>query len=102
MSCISINLGVQATGGASATTLPPQATMSVAAKPMTGIIGTSVKKTNPNVSASAQDAMQLDILLVCTVGRDHFLFVRPDEALWITVDKSIKYDVRSNTDWIVH
>lgn len=90
MSCINLSIGFPHTGG-----------MSSAAGP-TGWFGTETKNRNPQVTAFKTGDMHLDILLVCRAAGGVYLRVKPSATLWITVDKSISYDVRSNTDWFVH
>lgn len=45
-----------------------------------------------------------DITLDWVCGTDYsvnYLKVTPTETVWISIDYSVDYDIRSNTDWIV-
>lgn len=101
MSCISVTLGTNPIGGATAIVHHPHE-VSVDARTRTGWFDVTSLPMKGKVTARKTGDMKLNIFLVCKTGNDAFLFVRPDEALWITVDKSIHYDVRSNTDWLIH
>lgn len=102
MSCISVNITTKATGKVTFTAPTPNVVLALEAKPTTAAIGTNVINTRPKVTVTPKDGIHLNIFLVCTTSKDAFLFVKPSEALWITVDKSIHYDVRSNTQWNIH
>lgn len=101
MSCISVTLGTKPIGGATAIVHHTHKVY-VTTRTNAGSIMANTIHVNPKVNASKVGETKLNIFLVCKTGNDAFLFVRPDAALWITVDKSIRYDVRSNTDWIIH
>lgn len=45
-----------------------------------------------------------DIIMDWVCGVDYsvnYLHVTPTETVWISIDYSVDYDIRSNTDWIV-
>ena len=90
MSCVNLSIGVRPTGGMSANGLP------------TGWFSSDARNVNPQVTASKTGSMHLDLFLVCKAATGVYLHVKPTGTLWITVDKSINYDVVSNTDWFVH
>lgn len=97
MSCISLIIGKPHTGGVSVTD-PVVGKISANVKP-TGWFDLDVINKTPSITASKVGNMQLGIYLICSVGKDVYLRVQPTETLWITVDSSINYEVRSNTEW---
>ena len=97
MSCISLIIGKPHTGGVSVTD-PVVGNVFVDTKP-TGWFDIDVLNRTPSITASKVGDVRLGIYLICRVGKDKYLRVTPTETLWITVDSSINYEVRSNTEW---
>lgn len=100
MSCISVTLGLPKAAVVSVIN-PLSGKVETAANP-TGWCRFAVKHHNAKITTTKIGSMALDIALVCSVGAGNYLLVRPRETMWITVDKSLHYDVRSNTDWIIN
>lgn len=100
MSCISLTLGKPYTGDVSIIN-PSVGSISTSGKP-TGWFDIDAVNTNPSVTTLKIGNVNISILLVCRTGTGNYLLVRPTETMWITVDKSIDYDIRSNTDWNIN
>lgn len=99
MSCISVQLGLPKTGGVNVTNPP---TSNVSANPLpTGWFEVDTLNKKPNISTSKVGNVRLNVFLICRTGKGVYLRVKPNEVMWITIDSSINYEVRSNTDWIV-
>lgn len=101
MSCISVTLGTKPIGGATAIVHHPHE-VSVGASARTGWFDVTSLPMKGKVTAKKTGDMKLNIFLVCRVSSQEYLWVRPEEAMWITVDNTIDYNVWSNTDWIVN
>lgn len=101
MGCLIVRFGTH-TGGMSITP-PSMGSVSVDASTAGGCdIGIDVKNKKPTVTTSKVGDVKLGIYLICRTGKGNYLLVRPTETMWITVDDSIDYDIRSNTDWNLH
>lgn len=101
MSCISVNIGEQKIGNVTAVVHHPHK-VTVNAMTNTGWFDLNVFHTSPIVVAKKTGNMKLNVFLVCRVSSQEFLFVRPEDAMWITIDKSIDYEIRSNTEWNIN
>lgn len=101
MSCISVTLGTKPIGGATAIVHHPHE-VSVDARTRTGWFDVTSLPMKGKVTAKKTGDMKLNIFLVCRVSSQEYLWVRPEETMWITVDKSIDYEVRSNTEWTLN
>lgn len=97
MSCISVHVGVQGAGGVSVD-IPKRG--GVKATVLHGSCSASVV-TGGRVRAVMLGGMVANAYLVCEAGKAPYLLVNPKEPVWVSVETSGTYDVRSNTDWIV-
>lgn len=97
MSCISVHVGVQQTGGVSVG-IPKRG--GVKATVLRGSCSAQVV-TGGSVRAVMMGGMVANAYLVCEAGKAPYLRVNPKEPIWVSVKVSGTYDVRSNTDWIV-
>lgn len=100
MSCVTVRLETQKTGSVSFTA-PSSGSMTASCK-QTGWFDMEVLHKSPSVKASKVGSMKLNLFLVCSTGAGNYLLVRPTETMYIWVDESIDYDIRSNTDWNIH
>lgn len=101
MSCVSVTLGMPKSAVVSVIT-PSQGCVEVNAMP-SGWCESYVKHYDATITCKKMGNMTLDLALVCSVGTSNYLVVLPRETmyLWVISD-SIDYNVRSNTDWIIH
>lgn len=53
------------------------------------------------INTGNMECMSVNTYLICMVNLRKYIFVSPEEAMWITVDSSVDYDIRSNTDWLI-
>lgn len=97
MSCISVHVGVQRTGGVSVG-IPNGGR--ITATVMRGSCSAQVV-TGGSVRAVMMGGMNANAYLVCEAGKAPYLRVNPREPVWVSVETSGTYDIRSNTDWIV-
>lgn len=97
MSCISVHVRIQRTGGVSGDIAKMG---SVTATVVRGSCSASVV-TGGSVRAVMMGGMVANAYLVCEAGKAPYLRVKPREPIWVSVDTIGTYDVRSNTDWIV-